>query len=112
LSQGLTSAAGPQLLTNETSQNPDCLDVTIIASHAFPRRQALSIAALAELTGPFVFGVVVATTWGSNVLAESRVELSIILAALVAAGRNGSERLIGACPHWGQADREQLFTRR
>ncbi len=58
---------------------------TIIASHALPRRQALSIAALAELIGPFVFGVAVATTWGSNVLAESRVELSIILAALVAA---------------------------
>jgi PiT family inorganic phosphate transporter len=58
---------------------------TIIASHALPRRQALSIAALAELTGPFIFGVAVATTWGSNVLAESRVELPIILAALVAA---------------------------
>jgi len=60
------------------------LVATIIASHALPRRQALAIAALAELTGPFVFGVAVATTWGSNVLAERRVELSIILAALVA----------------------------
>jgi len=60
------------------------LVATIIASHALPRRQALTIAALAELTGPFVFGVAVATTWGSNVLAERRVELSIILAALVA----------------------------
>ncbi len=60
------------------------LVATIIASHALPRRQALAIAALAELAGPFVFGVAVATTWGSNVLAERRVELSIILAALVA----------------------------
>ena len=60
------------------------LVATIIASHALPRRQALAIAALAELTGPFVFGVAVATTWGSNVLAERRVELSVILAALVA----------------------------
>ena len=60
------------------------LVATIIASHALPRRQALTIAALAELTGPFVFGVAVATTWGSNVLAERQVELSVILAALVA----------------------------
>jgi len=58
---------------------------TLIASRALSGRQARDIAALAEFAGPFIFGVAVATTWGSHLLTENTVALSIILAALIAA---------------------------
>jgi PiT family inorganic phosphate transporter len=58
---------------------------TLIASRALSGRQARDIAALAEFAGPFIFGVAVATTWGSHLLAENTVALSIILAALITA---------------------------
>ena len=58
---------------------------TIIFSRALSGRQALALTALAEFIGPFLFGVAVATTLGNEVLNDSQLELSVILAALCAA---------------------------
>jgi PiT family inorganic phosphate transporter len=58
---------------------------TMIASRALSGRQILVITALAEFAGPFIFGVTVATTLGSELLNSSTLQLSIILAALIAA---------------------------
>jgi len=57
---------------------------TMIASRALSGRQALTITALAEFSGPFLFGVAVATTIGNEVLTISEIKLFVILAALIA----------------------------
>jgi PiT family inorganic phosphate transporter len=57
---------------------------TMIASRALSGRQALTITAVAEFSGPFLFGVAVATTIGNEVLTTSEIKLFIILAALIA----------------------------
>jgi inorganic phosphate transporter, PiT family len=58
---------------------------TMIASRALTGRQALTITAIAEFTGPFLFGVAVATTIGNEVLIDRELKVSVIIAALVAA---------------------------
>jgi PiT family inorganic phosphate transporter len=58
---------------------------TMIASRALSGRQALTITAIAEFFGPFLFGVAVATTLGHEVLKGEAVQLSVVVAALVAA---------------------------
>ena len=58
---------------------------TMIFSRALSGRQALAVTAVAEFTGPFLFGVAVATTLGNEVLNDSQIEMSVILAALGAA---------------------------
>jgi PiT family inorganic phosphate transporter len=58
---------------------------TMIFSRALTGRQALWITAVAEFVGPFLFGVAVATTLGSEVLTVSTLKLSVTLAALMAA---------------------------
>lgn len=57
---------------------------TMIASRALSGRQALTITAIAEFTGPFLFGVAVATTLGSDVLTDNEIRLSVTFAALLA----------------------------
>jgi len=57
----------------------------VIASRALSRRQALTIVALAEMAGPFLFGVAVATTVGNAVVSAQVLRLSVALAALTAA---------------------------
>jgi PiT family inorganic phosphate transporter len=57
---------------------------TMIASRALSGRQALTITALAEFAGPFLFGVAVATTLGNEVLTVGTLKLSVTLAALIA----------------------------
>src|SRR5512142_2809792 len=57
---------------------------TMIASRALSGRQALMITATAEFIGPFLFGVAVATTLGSEVLNDTQIKLSVTLAALLA----------------------------
>jgi PiT family inorganic phosphate transporter len=57
---------------------------TMIASRALTGRQALTITAVAEFIGPFLFGVAVATTLGSEVLNDSQISLSVTVAALIA----------------------------
>jgi PiT family inorganic phosphate transporter len=61
---------------------------TMIASRALSPRQALTITAIAEFCGPFLFGVAVATTIGSQVLVMPAVPADafpIIFAALISA---------------------------
>jgi PiT family inorganic phosphate transporter len=58
---------------------------TMIFSRALSGRQALALTALAEFSGPFLFGVAVATTLGHEVLDASNLDLAVVLAALGAA---------------------------
>src|SRR5574340_643798 len=58
---------------------------TMIASRALSGRQALGITAIAEFTGPFLFGVAVATTLGNEVLMDSQLKISVVISALIAA---------------------------
>lgn len=58
---------------------------TIIASRALSGRWALTIVAIAEFCGPFLFGVAVAMTLGNEVLNVEVINLSVTFAALSAA---------------------------
>ena len=58
---------------------------TAIASRALPPRYALLIAALADFTGPFLFGVAVATTIGDEVLATQAITIPVAMSALLSA---------------------------
>ncbi len=58
---------------------------TMISSRAIGPRRALTITALAEAAGPFLFGVAVARTIGSEIVADQAVTPSVLIAALVAA---------------------------
>ncbi len=58
---------------------------TMIASLALTGRQALTITAIAEFVGPFLFGVAVATTIGHDVLDGDAIRISVVIAALLAA---------------------------
>lgn len=57
---------------------------TVISSRALPPRLALLIAAMAEFSGPFIFGVAVAKTVGDDLLHTETLTVEVILAALVA----------------------------
>lgn len=58
---------------------------TMIASRAFSPRFALGVTALANFLGPFIFGVAVATTIGSEIADSSAINIDVILAALISA---------------------------
>jgi PiT family inorganic phosphate transporter len=58
---------------------------TMISSRAFSPRVALTVTALAEFSGPFIFGVAVATTIGSEVVSSTAINIVVILAALIGA---------------------------
>lgn len=61
---------------------------TMISSRALSPRQALTIVAIAEFIGPFLFGVAVATTIGTEVLvmpANPVDSIPLILSGLIAA---------------------------
>jgi PiT family inorganic phosphate transporter len=58
---------------------------TMISSRAMSPRAALLIAALANFVGPFLFGVAVARTVGSEVAAPENVTIAVVLAALLSA---------------------------
>jgi inorganic phosphate transporter, PiT family len=58
---------------------------TIIASRAMSARSALLLAAAGTLAGPFVIGVAVARTIGSEVLSAQAITIAVALAALGAA---------------------------
>jgi PiT family inorganic phosphate transporter len=55
---------------------------TSIASRAMSPRAALTMSALTNFAGPFLFGVAVATTIGEEVLAEEAVTIPVAMAAL------------------------------
>ena len=56
---------------------------TMISSRAFRPQVALWITAAAEFTGPFLFGVAVARTIGSEIVQSNVLTLNILLACLV-----------------------------
>jgi inorganic phosphate transporter, PiT family len=58
---------------------------TMISSRAMSPRKALALTAAAELAGPFLFGVAVATTIGSEVADPAALSSAVIIAALLGA---------------------------
>ena len=58
---------------------------TMISSRAFGPRTALTITAIAEFLGPFLFGVVVAKTIGDEIVQSSVLSLGVIAASLIGA---------------------------
>lgn len=58
---------------------------TMISSRAMSPRSALGMTAIAEFVGPFLFGVAVATTIGSEVVDPAALTSPAIIAALVSA---------------------------
>jgi PiT family inorganic phosphate transporter len=58
---------------------------TMISSRAMSPRSALIITAIAEFSGPFLFGVAVAKTIGSEVVDPSAITSAVIIAALSSA---------------------------
>jgi len=58
---------------------------TMISSRALSPRVALTMTAIAEFSGPFIFGVAVANTIGNEVVVAEAISLQVILAALISA---------------------------
>ncbi len=58
---------------------------TMISSRAFSPRVALGVTAVAEFSGPFLFGVAVANTIGHEIVAASSISTTVLLAALIGA---------------------------
>jgi len=58
---------------------------TMITSRAVPPRIALIMTALAEFSGPFIFGVAVAKTIGDEIVLPGMINMNIIMAALFSA---------------------------
>jgi len=58
---------------------------TMISSRAMSPRYALIMTAIAEFSGPFLFGVAVATTIGSEVVDPTAISSAVIIAALLSA---------------------------
>jgi len=58
---------------------------TIISSRALPPRWALIGTAIAEFVGPFLFGVAVAKTIGSEIVPPHTITTSVVFAALLSA---------------------------
>jgi PiT family inorganic phosphate transporter len=58
---------------------------TMISSRAMPPRVALAMTAVAEFCGPFLFGVAVARTIGSEVVDPAAISSAVIIAALASA---------------------------
>jgi inorganic phosphate transporter, PiT family len=58
---------------------------TMISSRAYSPRTALGVTILAELSGPFVFGVAVANTIGRGIANPNAISLQVILVALISA---------------------------
>ena len=58
---------------------------TMISSRAVSPRTALGLTAAAEFTGPFLFGVAVAKTIGSDVINSETINLTLVMVALLSA---------------------------
>jgi PiT family inorganic phosphate transporter len=58
---------------------------TMISSRALSPQKALGMTAIAEFAGPFLFGVAVATTIGSEVVDPAAISSAVIIAALSSA---------------------------
>ncbi len=58
---------------------------TLISSRAMTARAALTIVAVAEFVGPFVLGVAVAKTVGTEVALPQSITITVVMAALLSA---------------------------
>jgi PiT family inorganic phosphate transporter len=58
---------------------------TMISSRSFSPRMALGVTAIANFSGPFIFGVAVAETIGHEIVLPEVISLQVILAALLSA---------------------------
>ena len=58
---------------------------TMISSRAMSGKAALTLAAVANLVGPFLFGVAVAHTVGDEVAVSQHITISVVVAALLSA---------------------------
>jgi len=58
---------------------------TMISSRAFSPPVALGVTAVAEFSGPLIFGVAVANTIGNGIVSSHLISTQVILAALVSA---------------------------
>jgi PiT family inorganic phosphate transporter len=58
---------------------------TMISSRAMTARAALTIVALAEFAGPFLLGVAVAKTVGTEVASPQAITIAVVMAALLSA---------------------------
>ena len=58
---------------------------TMISSRAFRPRVALGVTAIAEFSGPFIFGVAVAKTIGNDIVEPGTITIAVILTALLSA---------------------------
>ena len=58
---------------------------TMISSRAIQPRNALIMTALAEFSGPFIFGVAVANTIGQEIVSSEHLNMEVIISALAAA---------------------------
>jgi PiT family inorganic phosphate transporter len=61
------------------------LVATMISSRAIAPRFALAMTAVAEFSGPFIFGVAVANTIGHEIVAGETISTQVLIAALVRA---------------------------
>jgi PiT family inorganic phosphate transporter len=55
---------------------------TMISSRAFSPRLALGVTAIAEFSGPFIFGVAVAETIGHEIVDSQAINIEVLIAAL------------------------------
>ena len=58
---------------------------SMIASRAMSPRAALALAAIANLIGPLLFGVAVASTVGKELVQPDSITITVVMAALVSA---------------------------
>jgi PiT family inorganic phosphate transporter len=58
---------------------------TMISSRAIRPRVALAMTAVAEFSGPFIFGVAVANTIGNEIVSSEHLNMLVIIAALLSA---------------------------
>ena len=58
---------------------------TMISSRAMRPRIALTLTAVANFVGPFIFGVAVATTIGNDIVSGDQININVLIAACFAA---------------------------
>ncbi len=71
-------------LTNGIKDSSNIV-ATMIMSRAFSPRVALGVTAVAEFSGPFIFGVALAETIGRDIVDPSTINTQVLIAALFSA---------------------------
>jgi len=71
---------------------------TLISTHALSQRAALWMAAISQVSGPFIFGVAVANTFGKDLVKPGILTLDILIASLASAILWNLITLIAAIP--------------